>query len=323
MSKLRKLLKRADTFLSDLKESIKLNSNKKSPDEIDKEYQELKEALEGYAIRARATEEDEVIYGPKTAKRILDGKAKFDLDMEEIENTIRVFRMNVEKMERETAEREARKAREITEAKRLENERLAREERERVEKREKEERERLERERIEREAREKEDARRKQRKERARKRRALEHSKTPSEALSMLREDVDSNVEVSVRKSLLYILNGILDHPEETSWRRLRKSNEKLNRDILQHRGARIFLLSCGFRERILHLNAREILVREIRTYYEETAPQELRERGGRVDVEKLATHYERNPSELWRRLSKKYGHGRPKNVDKKFKDGD
>ena len=35
------------------------------------------------------TEEDEVIYGPKTAKRRLDGKAKFDLDVEEIENTLR------------------------------------------------------------------------------------------------------------------------------------------------------------------------------------------------------------------------------------------
>ena len=256
-----------------------------------------------------------MIYGPKTAKRILDGKAKFDLDVEEIENTLRVFRMNVEKMQRETAEREAKRAQRSTRERNVWKTSGWQERREKDLKRGRErERERLERERIEREAREKEDAKRKQRKERARKRRALEHSKTPSEALSMLREDVDSNVEVSVRKSLLYILNGILDHPEETSWRRLRKSNEKLNRDILQHRGGRIFLLSCGFRERILHLNFREILVREIRAYYEATAPQELRERGGRVDVEKLATHYERNPSELWRRLSKKYGHGRPLN---------
>lgn len=235
----------------------------------------------------------------------------------------------MKKAEKERVETEAREERERENAARLEKRKKEQELREKEEAKRREERERLEKERIEAEVREKEDTRRRERRERARKQRALELSKTPLEAIDMLREDIIESTQNenttfdSVKSSLLYILNGILDHPEETSWRRLRKSNEKLNRDILRHRGARIFLLSCGFRERILHLNAREVLSREIRAYYEMTAPRELRERGGRVDVEKLATHYERNPSELWRRLTKKYGHGRPKDVDKKFKDGD
>ena len=324
MSKLRKLLKRSESFLSELKEGREVSLTSSELDAIEKEFRDLIRSLTRFEKIARETDEDKVIYGPKTAKWILDVKARFDLDVEEIEEIIRVSRMGAVKAEREKMEIEARKEKEIRDAKRSENERLAREERERVEKREREEKERLNKERIEREAREKENAKRKERRERARKRRASELSKTPSEALSMLRDDLDSNDErESVMKSLLYILNGILDHPEETSWRRLRKSNEKLNRDILRHRGGRIFLLSCGFRERILQLSAREILTREIRAYYEAIAPRELRERGGRVDVEKLATLYERNQSELWRRLSKKYGHGRPKDVDKKFKDGD
>ena len=110
----------------------------------------------------------------------------------------------MEKMQRETAEREAKKAREIREAKRLENSLLAREETETLEKRQKEERERLERERIERDTREKEDAKHKLRKDRARKH--THNIPRHPHTHSMLREDVDSNVEVSVRHiSAVYI----------------------------------------------------------------------------------------------------------------------
>ncbi|KAF1871108.1 hypothetical protein Lal_00020842 [Lupinus albus] len=68
-------------------------------------------------------------------------------------------------------------------------------------------------------------------------------------ALEMLRSDTSSMQTASSLQTLLKIIRNVIEHPEETKYKRLRKDNPVIKKNILNNKAALEILLLVGFSE--------------------------------------------------------------------------
>ena len=275
--------------------------------------------------RANEKDPDARMYGPKTTKKILVLVDSFEAFMKNLRETADDVRERFAPLaearelqekrdeERRNAEKEASRLREEA----LE---LAEEEDQRRRQAEEEERRRTRDAEEERAAAERarlvsERLRRKREQMLARQaRETAALSMTPEDAIVQLRNDTLGQEEKTLETALSclgLVVDNVMNDPDEVRWRRLRKSNPLLQRDLLRFYGGWCFLITCGFREKILKLSEEERLSREVQWFYELFAPSELPSAGGRADVPALAKAYTsggRRPTDLWKRLREKYG---------------
>jgi len=288
---------------------------------IQGEMTEIETSLNGFLAKAKEVDPDVAIYGPKTRKKILDAAEDFKKLNDSLQmrlDALRTAFLPLEEKRKDELDAQARVKAAEEEARKAAESRKESEEKEALRIAEAQEAERVRREELEEEVRRREASERlrakreRQAARRAREAKALRMS--PGQALAVLCSELKDSKEklATAVDALRLIVDKVMESPDESRWRRLRKSNPLLHRDVLQYYGGWAFLISCGFREKILQLTEQERLQRQIQWYYELYAPSELPESGGRANVAALAMHYSsggRRPAELWKRLREKYNH--------------
>ncbi|XP_061343539.1 uncharacterized protein LOC133289572 [Gastrolobium bilobum] len=73
-----------------------------------------------------------------------------------------------------------------------------------------------------------------------------------SKALEMLRSEASPLQSASILQSLLKIIRNVIEHPEVTKYKRLRKANPVIERDILKNKAALEILFLVGFSEDVM-----------------------------------------------------------------------
>lgn len=332
MSKLRKLNERISSFAGRVDAEVKHGQAVDASKDfamveaavtrvslLDDEAVSISETLGGFVRRAKETNPDKLTYGPKTSKRVLEMNASFEgarSSLADISNAVQLSFAPLSADARVAAEKEAEAAAAEEERK---TQLAAEETRQRAMKsqllllrQEQEAAAHAATQEAQEQARVKAAAKRVAMAAERRRQEAAALAMVPMDALTLLLSQTAADRasrQVAI-SALRTILGNVTECPEEPQWRRLRQSNARLQREVLRWRGGRAFLLSCGFRVKILRIPDVERLQTRLRRYYEMFAPKELPENGGRADVVKLAQHFAGSKSsELWQRLREKYGH--------------
>jgi len=76
-----------------------------------------------------------------------------------------------------------------------------------------------------------------------------------SEALEMLRSEVSAMQATSILQTLLKIIRNVIEHPEVEKYKRLRKANPVIERNIVNNKAALEILFLVGFSEDVMFDN--------------------------------------------------------------------
>eukprot|EP00941_MAST-03F_sp_MAST-3F-sp1_P004867 g4867.t1 len=325
MSKFTKLRKRIDALETDLEtirapptpshDSEAVMSMYQKASDMYKASQEIATQLADFVQRAEKSKSnpDAAVYGPKMQAKVFALNSRFE--SLHVADVVQVWMdagaSLLEKEASAQAEREKKIAKEKEEEmKKIIAKRLADEKRRKELARAAEE----EKSRLEEEAKKREAAAAKRlliiQEREKRVREAMK--RTPSESLSL----IVKKYMLSDRQKLgkfLHVFSGLVSQivrePSNLQWRKLRKHNASLRKNVLSLEGGESLLFSCGFRIKTLILTQAERLAKELRAYYLAFAPQELQN----VQMEQVSKYYSepsRN-SQLWERLNEKYGKSR------------
>ncbi|MCH94569.1 ubiquitin and WLM domain-containing protein [Trifolium medium] len=74
-------------------------------------------------------------------------------------------------------------------------------------------------------------------------------------ALEMLKSEVGPMQSTSILQTLLKIIRNVIEHPEMEKYKRLRKTNPVIERNILNNKAALEILSLVGFREDVIYDN--------------------------------------------------------------------
>ncbi|CAJ1965546.1 unnamed protein product [Sphenostylis stenocarpa] len=74
-------------------------------------------------------------------------------------------------------------------------------------------------------------------------------------AMEMLRSEVSAMQATSILQTLLKIIRNVIEHPEVEKYKRLRKANPVIERNIVNYKAALEILFLVGFREDVMFDN--------------------------------------------------------------------
>jgi len=65
-----------------------------------------------------------------------------------------------------------------------------------------------------------------------------------------MRQELDQNLALVTLTTLSQILGNVVAHPEEEKYRKLPATNKRLLETVLERKGGKTFLVSCGFHKK-------------------------------------------------------------------------
>ncbi|CAK9134753.1 unnamed protein product [Ilex paraguariensis] len=71
-------------------------------------------------------------------------------------------------------------------------------------------------------------------------------------AIEMLRSEVHPSEAATVLQTLFKIIRNVIEHPDEIKFKRLRKANPRIQRDVVNYKAALEILTLIGFNEDIV-----------------------------------------------------------------------